>query len=50
MFRELLERKGVLVADGAMGTTLFGMGLENGDCPERLNLEQPEMISEVHRR
>lgn len=50
LFRELLERKGVLVADGAMGTTLFGMGLESGDCPERLNLEQPEMISEVHRR
>lgn len=50
MFRELLEEKGVLVADGAMGTTLFGMGLESGDCPERLNIERPEMISEVHRR
>lgn len=32
-----------------MGTTLFGMGLESGDCPERLNIEQPGMISEVHR-
>ena len=50
MFRELLEERGVLVADGAMGTTLFGMGLESGDCPERLNIERPEMISEVHRR
>ncbi len=49
MFRELLEEKGILVADGAMGTTLFGMGLESGDCPERLNIEQPGMISEVHR-
>ena len=33
-----------------MGTTLFGMGLESGDCPERLNIERTEMISEVHRR
>ncbi len=49
MFKELLEDKGVLVADGAMGTTLFGLGLESGDCPERLNIERPQMISEVHR-
>ena len=32
-----------------MGTTLFGLGLESGDCPERLNVEQTGMISEVHR-
>ena len=32
-----------------MGTTLFGMGLESGDCPERLNVERAGMISEVHR-
>ena len=49
MLRELLEENAVLVADGAMGTTLFEMGLESGDCPERLNIERPEMISEVHR-
>lgn len=39
----------MLVADGAMGTTLFDMGLESGDCPEKLNTERPEMITEVHR-
>ena len=49
MFRELLGEKGVLVADGAMGTTLFSLGLESGDCPEKLNVEQPGMISVVHR-
>ena len=32
-----------------MGTTLFGLGLESGDCPERLNVERAGMISEVHR-
>jgi 5-methyltetrahydrofolate--homocysteine methyltransferase len=39
----------VLVADGAMGTTLFELGLESGESPERLNVEQPEMIARVHR-
>ena len=39
----------MLVADGAMGTTLFELGLESGDSPERLNVEQPEMIARVHR-
>ena len=48
MFENLLKQKGVLIADGAMGTTLFEMGLESGDSPERLNLEQPEMIARVH--
>ena len=49
MFEELLTGEGLLVADGAMGTTLFDMGLESGDCPERLNIEATEMIFEVHR-
>ena len=45
---ELLQQERVLVADGAMGTTLFELGLESGDSPERLNVEQPEMIARVH--
>ncbi len=49
MFEKLLAEKGLLVADGAMGTTLFDMGLESGESPERLNVERPEMIHEVHR-
>ncbi len=49
-FRTLLAEKGSLVADGAMGTTLFDLGLESGECPERLNIERPELIAEVHRR
>ena len=49
MFEGLLAGRGILVADGAMGTTLFELGLESGDSPERLNVEQPEMIARVHR-
>lgn len=49
MFENLLAEKAVVVADGAMGTTLFDLGLESGDSPERLNVEQPEMIARVHR-
>lgn len=47
---EMLSERSVLLADGAMGTTLFELGLEGGKCPELLNVEQPELIKEVHRR
>lgn len=49
-FDELLADGGVLVADGAMGTTLFELGLEGGGCPESLNVERPELVVEVHTR
>lgn len=45
---ELIDRNRVLVADGAMGTTLFSLGLEGGGCPELLNVERPELIEKVH--
>lgn len=45
---ELLAARGVLVADGAMGTTLFSLGLEGGGCPELLNIEQPDLVRRVH--
>lgn len=48
-FDDLMTTAKVLVADGAMGTTLFELGLEGGGCPEMLNLEQPELIEKVHR-
>lgn len=49
-FTELLDQHRVLVADGAMGTTLFSLGLESGDCPELMNVERPHVIEDVHRR
>lgn len=49
-FQTALDRAGILVADGAMGTTLFGAGLESGGCPELLNVERPAVVVAVHRR
>ncbi len=46
---DLIEAKGALLADGATGTTLFGMGLEAGAAPELWNDEQPEKIKALHR-
>lgn len=37
----------IFVADGAMGTMLFQRGLKPGDCPEALNLSNPEILREV---
>lgn len=47
---QLLESKGVLLADGATGTNLFDMGLTSGDAPEMWTLQHPERIRELHRR
>ncbi|MDH3249198.1 MAG: betaine--homocysteine S-methyltransferase [Acidimicrobiia bacterium] len=47
-FERLLSEQRTLVADGAMGTTLFEMGLESGGCPELLNVEQPDLVRRVH--
>ncbi len=49
VFNDLLTTDRVLVADGAMGTSLFELGLEPGGCPELLSVEQPDLITKVHR-
>jgi len=48
-FTRLLATGAPLVADGAMGTTLFSLGLEGGGCPELLNVEQADLVEKVHR-
>jgi len=45
----LLAEKGVLLADGATGTNLFGMGLASGEAPELWNETAPEKIAALHR-
>ena len=47
--RNLLERleNNVLVADGAMGTTLYSNGLES--CHEYNNISNPNAVEEIHR-
>lgn len=41
--------KEILLFDGAMGTMLQAAGLPPGGCPERWNLERPEVIRDIHR-
>jgi len=43
-----LQESRVLLADGATGTNLFGMGLETGDSPELWNTEHPDRITTLH--
>jgi len=45
--RELLEKKKLLVCDGAWGTLLQGKGLALGECPERWNLTYPDKVREI---
>jgi methionine synthase I (cobalamin-dependent) len=40
--------KPVVLADGAMGTSLFARGLETGGSPELWNVERPDQVRAVH--
>ncbi|MDB5085572.1 MAG: homocysteine methyltransferase [Bacilli bacterium] len=40
----------ILVGDGAMGTLLYEQGIPLGICYEELNLSQPHVISDIHKR
>ena len=46
---ELLQAKGYVVADGAMGTQLFAVGLSAGDPPEAWNVHHTEEVRAIHR-
>jgi len=48
-FERLLDQRRVLLADGAIGTNLFAMGLQSGAAPELWNLEHPDRVSALHR-
>jgi methionine synthase I (cobalamin-dependent)/5,10-methylenetetrahydrofolate reductase len=41
--------KGMLLADGAMGTMLYSHGVGFDLCFDELNLSQPEVVSRIHR-
>ena len=47
--QEVLATKGYLVADGAMGTQLFAVGLSAGDPPEAWNVHHAEEVRAIHR-
>jgi 5-methyltetrahydrofolate--homocysteine methyltransferase len=41
--------QGVFLLDGAMGTQLFARGVEGGKCSDYLNIEQPQLIVDIHK-
>jgi 5-methyltetrahydrofolate--homocysteine methyltransferase len=49
MQNKLRERikQGIFLLDGAMGTQLFARGIDAGKCNDYLNIESPEIISEI---
>ncbi|MFZ5556505.1 MAG: betaine--homocysteine S-methyltransferase [Pseudomonadota bacterium] len=49
LLSRLLRKKDVLIADGAMGTNLFELGLANGASGELWNAERPERVRSVYR-
>lgn len=48
-FEKLLSEATVILLDGAMGTMLMSKGMEAGQAPEKMNLEHPEVVKEIHR-
>ncbi|MGK0373657.1 MAG: 5-methyltetrahydrofolate--homocysteine methyltransferase [Arenicella sp.] len=46
---KLLEKKSVLLLDGATGTNLFAMGLQSGDSPEFWNVDHADRIAKHYR-
>ncbi|MFR1758725.1 MAG: homocysteine S-methyltransferase family protein, partial [Christensenellaceae bacterium] len=45
-----LTKKPRFLFDGGMGTMLQQSGVETGECPELLNLTQPEAIAAIQRQ
>ncbi|UCG02878.1 MAG: homocysteine S-methyltransferase family protein [Candidatus Heimdallarchaeota archaeon] len=46
-FLSLLQKKEILLFDGALGTELMLRGLKPRDVPDKWNLDRPEVIKEV---
>ena len=46
-FLDRLQKGDILLGDGALGTMLFQRGLKSGQCPEKMNLDSPEILREV---
>ncbi len=50
LFNKLLEDNSkVILFDGGMGTEIFKRGIKPGMLPDLLNIEKPEVISEIHK-
>ncbi len=47
--QDLLASGRPIVADGAMGTMLMGLGLPHGQAPELWNVDQPDHVRSIYR-
>jgi len=45
---ELIEKRTVIL-DGGMGTELMKHGFSQGECPEKWNIEKPDVLKSIHR-
>ena len=45
---QLLAERDYLLADGATGTNMMGMGLPAGQAPDLWNLDKPENVTRLH--
>ncbi|MFZ5517756.1 MAG: homocysteine S-methyltransferase family protein [Candidatus Zhuqueibacterota bacterium] len=45
--QEMLQKKKILVSDGAWGTMLQSQGLMPGDCPEEWNISHPDNVRAI---
>ncbi len=48
LLAELLAERDYLLADGATGTNMMGMGLPAGQAPDLWNLDAPERVTHLH--
>ncbi len=48
LLAQLLSERDYLMADGAIGTNLFAMGLETGEAPELWNTDNPAKVRKLH--
>ncbi|MEZ4510294.1 MAG: bifunctional homocysteine S-methyltransferase/methylenetetrahydrofolate reductase [Chloroflexota bacterium] len=49
MWRHRLQQDKPLLLDGAMGTMLYGLGVQSDQPFDALNLHQPRLVADVHR-
>ena len=47
-FHQIINDKGYVLADGAMGTGLMALGMKRGDVAESWNIDHPDRITSVH--
>ena len=48
LLQDLLTERDYLIADGATGTNLMGMGLPAGQAPDLWNLDEPGNVARLH--